>query len=254
MRIRSIRPEFWTSEDIVVLDWDTRLVFIGLWSYVDDNGVGRDIDKLVVADLFPLEEDSHETLMRVSEGLGVLAEHGLITRYEADGKRYLFINKWDTHQRVQHPNTTRYPRPTSDSGEPQETPPSSSGETHEDLAPGEGEKGRRGEGEKGRRGEGEKGSNNTPTGKPAVDDGFDGFWTRYPRKIAKPEARKKWKAALKKAPAETIMAGLAKYAFSQDPQFVPHPSTWLNQERWNDTTNVTQLRPAAQNFWDVKPQ
>ena len=32
------------QRDIANLNWDARLVFIGLWSYVDDNGVGKDID------------------------------------------------------------------------------------------------------------------------------------------------------------------------------------------------------------------
>ena len=41
MRIRSIKPEFWTSDDVAQHDWNTRLLFIGLWSYVDDNGVTR---------------------------------------------------------------------------------------------------------------------------------------------------------------------------------------------------------------------
>jgi hypothetical protein len=68
MRIRSIKPEFWTSEDIAALDWDARLIFIGLWSYVDDNGVGRDVEKLILADLFPLEDDPRDTLARLSRG------------------------------------------------------------------------------------------------------------------------------------------------------------------------------------------
>ena len=42
MRIRSIKPDFWRSDDLDRLDWHTRLVYIGLWSYVDDNGVGRE--------------------------------------------------------------------------------------------------------------------------------------------------------------------------------------------------------------------
>jgi hypothetical protein len=60
MRIRSIRPEFWTSEDVAAMDWNTRLVFIGLWSYVDDNGVGRDTERLITAALFPLDADLQE--------------------------------------------------------------------------------------------------------------------------------------------------------------------------------------------------
>jgi hypothetical protein len=151
MRIRSIRPEYWSSEDIAALPWDVRLVFIGLWSYVDDNGVGRDNEKLIVADLFPLEEDPRETLGRVSGALSTLSDRGLVTRYEVDGRRYLFIATWDKHQRVEKPGKTRYPRPTSGSVDSPEAPPTVSGESPETLPPGEGEKGRRGEGEKGER-------------------------------------------------------------------------------------------------------
>ena len=33
MRIRSIKPEFWRSDDITALSLEDRLLFIGLWSY-----------------------------------------------------------------------------------------------------------------------------------------------------------------------------------------------------------------------------
>lgn len=39
---------------------------------------------------------------------------------------------------------------------------------------------------------------------------------------------------MKKASPAQIMAGLAAHRFSDDPQYVPHPSTWLNGERWAD--------------------
>ena len=42
MRIRSIKPEFWRSDDVNSMCIEDRLLFIGLWSYVDDNGVGID--------------------------------------------------------------------------------------------------------------------------------------------------------------------------------------------------------------------
>ena len=63
MRIRSIKPEFWRSDDIDCLDWPTRLLFIGLWSYVDDNGVGRDRESDIAADLFSgdLSRDPRDT-------------------------------------------------------------------------------------------------------------------------------------------------------------------------------------------------
>lgn len=67
MRIRAIKPEFWRSQDISNLDIETRLLFIGLWSYVDDNGVGQDRDALIAADLFADDMSRHprDTLARI---------------------------------------------------------------------------------------------------------------------------------------------------------------------------------------------
>jgi hypothetical protein len=116
VRIRSIKPAFWRSDDIDHLDWHARLVFIGLWSYVDDNGVGRDRLSDIVADLFAgdLSGDPTETLRRVSLALDVLHRRDQVRRYSADGKPYLYITKWDSHQLVKNPNKPRFPLPTSD--------------------------------------------------------------------------------------------------------------------------------------------
>lgn len=68
-------------------------------------------------------------------------------------------------------------------------------------------------------------------------DQFDEFWREAPRKVGKGQARKAWKAALKKADADTIIAGMRRFAGErrgQDPQYTAHPSTWLNGERWLD--------------------
>ncbi len=69
-----------------------------------------------------------------------------------------------------------------------------------------------------------------------VPDGFAMFWAIYPRHTAKPAALKAYKAALKrKARHDDIMAGARRFAASKpDPQFTPHASTWLNQDRFND--------------------
>lgn len=122
-RIRSIKPDFFTSEVIASLPLSARLTFIGLWTYVDDNGVGLDNDRLIVAAIWPLEEDFLGTIQMVQDDLrrlsGVtpenLASHSpppLIERY-ADGRsRYLHIRSWDEHQKVSHPRKSRYPLPS----------------------------------------------------------------------------------------------------------------------------------------------
>ena len=64
--------------------------------------------------------------------------------------------------------------------------------------------------------------------------GFAEFWRAYPRKVGKGAARTAFVKALRKASAETVMAGLGRAKWPADPQFIPHPSTWLNSERWDD--------------------
>ena len=119
MRIRAIKPEFWRSQDISNLDIETRLLFIGLWSYVDDNGVGQDRDALIAADLFAddMSQYPRDTLARIHRGLATLHETEMITRYTVDGRHFLHVTNWEKHQRIDRPNKPRYPLPTSENAE-----------------------------------------------------------------------------------------------------------------------------------------
>lgn len=118
MRIRSIKPDFWTSETLAALEDRTRLTFIGVWSYVDDNGVGIDNDRLITAALYPLAANPLQALEATSADLRALVDAGVIVRFEVAGKRYLFVNAWDEHQKISHPRKPRYPRPQPADVEP----------------------------------------------------------------------------------------------------------------------------------------
>lgn len=69
---------------------------------------------------------------------------------------------------------------------------------------------------------------------------FNVFWPIYPRKVAKPAALKAWKAQSidSQEKMDRVMAGLKKHIELEWPgkerQHIPHPSTWLNQKRWED--------------------
>jgi hypothetical protein len=65
---------------------------------------------------------------------------------------------------------------------------------------------------------------------------FDEFWARYPRKVGKKAARKEWdKAHVTPELFEQIQRTLEwEIAQWDDPQFIPHPRTWLCQGRWDD--------------------
>lgn len=146
MRIRSIKPEFWRSPDVSSLSIEDRLLYIGLWSYVDDNGVGQDRESVICADLFAddLSRDPRETLARITRGLASLADNGRIVRYTVENRDYLYVTNWDKHQRIDRPNKPRYPLPTSENAEIRDTLATPSRVSRDTLATGTEEQGNRG--------------------------------------------------------------------------------------------------------------
>ena len=63
---------------------------------------------------------------------------------------------------------------------------------------------------------------------------FKDFWDAYPRKTAKGSAEKAWAKAILKTSGSEIIQIVKRVKWPDDPEFVPHPSTWLNQRRWED--------------------
>ena len=68
----------------------------------------------------------------------------------------------------------------------------------------------------------------------AAERDFDAFWQQYPRKVGKDAARKAFDKAVKRSNCLQIMLALNRQRWPDDPQFIPHPATWLNQGRWQD--------------------
>ena len=67
---------------------------------------------------------------------------------------------------------------------------------------------------------------------------FDKFYKLYPRKIGRVVAQRSFKK-LNKREKQLAYDGLVNYikfweSSKTEKQFIPHPSTWLNQKRWED--------------------
>lgn len=81
---------------------------------------------------------------------------------------------------------------------------------------------------------------NTPQPPVPGGDLFDEFWAAYPRKIGKDAARKAFERRKvgKAVLADMLRAIQAQKATPQwlrdAGQFIPHPTTWLNEGRWQD--------------------
>lgn len=115
-RIRTIKPEFFTSLTINKLSLTAQRTFIGLWTYADDHGRGLDNTQLIKAALWPLV--SRHSAARVERDMKEIAALSLILRYEVDGNCYFQILGWGEHQRVNRPSTSRIPQPPPPEGSP----------------------------------------------------------------------------------------------------------------------------------------
>src|SRR6266704_6234978 len=106
-RIRSIKPEFFTSETVAGLSVHARLTFIGLWTYADDAGRALDNPRLIKAAVWPLDDDV--SAGDITRHLDELAKSGRLCRYVLDGKRYLHFPTWDEHQKPKNPSDPKHP-------------------------------------------------------------------------------------------------------------------------------------------------
>lgn len=76
----------------------------------------------------------------------------------------------------------------------------------------------------------------------SVEEGFNDFWYRYPRRVGKLAARAAYERALKLTTHEELMAGMERYIKTKPAwQAWAHPRTWLSQGRWMD--DVPAPRP-----------
>ncbi len=107
-RIRSIKPEFFTSLSIADLSVPARLHFIGLWTHVDDDGRALDDARLLKAAIWPLDDSM--TNVKVAKLQDELEAHGRIIRYEADGRRCIQIVGWH-HQKIDRKRDSSLPAP-----------------------------------------------------------------------------------------------------------------------------------------------
>ena len=91
-----------------------------------------------------------------------------------------------------------------------------------------------------------------------LEDSFAEFWESYPRKASKQTAFKSWcKINPNEEIVQKILASIEKQSKSpqwqkDDGQFIPHPATWLNQERWNDETTIVRPKVGGGKFESVK--
>jgi len=234
-RIRTIKPDFFTSLTIADLSVEQRLTFIGLWTHVDDAGRCVDDPRLIKAALWPLDDRSSED---IESDLRALTEASLIARYTVTGRRFIVVQTWSEHQRINRPTASKLPGPNDGDlnlASP-EIPTDMSAQpllTEEAVTP------HRGKGREGNRERKGTGSTTSSTGSavgPSTPDSFPDFWAVYPRREAKRKAEQAYRTALRRASSGQILVGARRYRDdpNREQSFTALPATWLNGDRWGD--------------------
>lgn len=106
-RIRYIKPDFFSDEDLCSYPFETRLTFAGLWCYADKAGRLEYRPKYLKAMLFPYDDVDVEKQIEM-----LISPKPFLVHYSVEGKDYLQIKNWRKHQRPHHTEKeSNYPPP-----------------------------------------------------------------------------------------------------------------------------------------------
>lgn len=110
-RIRTVKPEFWRSPDVIELDDFQKLLYIGLWNFTDDDGRGAYNPTAIAADIFLRKYalDPRGVTHDIEEAFRAYAERDMVTVYRVKGRDYYQINNWHAHQKINRPLKSKLP-------------------------------------------------------------------------------------------------------------------------------------------------
>jgi len=208
-RIRTIKPEFFTSEDITSMSPLARLFYVSLWCESDREG--RLEWKLGT---FKLRYMPGEEGLDIESLAKELIDKGLVVLYTAGGKQFAEIPTFKEHQVINNRESESTIPPRVTHASPRVKGPSSRAK-----AEGKGREGKEGK-------------------EPALTR-FEEFWNAWPkseRKQDKGKCAEKWKAQNLDDIAEQIMADVATKKQTQKWQsgFIEAPEVYINNKRWLD--------------------
>lgn len=101
-RIRYLKPDFFTDEDLAELPFHTRLFFAGLWCQADKAGRLQDRPKQLKVVIFPYDNVDAEKCLAELAQRKASSRRPFIVRYAVRGQRYIQILTWLRHQKPHH--------------------------------------------------------------------------------------------------------------------------------------------------------
>lgn len=106
MKIRSVRPEFFTDPTMAQLDAMARLLYVGLWCYVDDDGRGEWLPKLIEGQIFPHEDVDIDALLEQC------VRSGRVVRYTDGNREFFYIPTFTRYQKPNRKVDSKLPDPS----------------------------------------------------------------------------------------------------------------------------------------------
>jgi len=87
---------------MVELPYATRLLFIGIWNFADDEGYIEDKPKRLKMQIFPAESEP------LDDSLSALVSTGRLLEYTSEEGPLLRVANWEVHQKINRPTPTRF--------------------------------------------------------------------------------------------------------------------------------------------------
>ncbi len=224
---RLIKESICTSEDLNKLSPMAEILFYRLIVKADDYGAYYGNVAIVKSNCFPLKSDEI-TCEQVQSWLSELEDAGLIDKYRAEDRDYIQFHKWKNHQQIRA-KKRKFPEPDSignqmisnDSKCPR-NPIQSNTESNPESNPIE---------------------NTTPQREYEQNDGFEAFWSAYPKKGGDiRQAYMEYLHALDLGANSALMiAAIREQTRNMKPEdfrYLPSPEKWLRNRGWETVIPV----------------
>lgn len=285
MRARNIKPGFFLNEELSECKMESRLLFIGLWCYSDRRGRFKWSPKKIKASIFPYDNVDIDTCLSELLNQQLIlkyevssVQYGSIPNFETHQRPHnnevesiipsfceSIVNENTTNDQPNYEKLSTLVESTFNLGEKSAQPNEKvlrsdslitdilNTEISSSKKPDDGV---------------EEFFQPKPTANESNPEcsakkksnlseplsiSFGIFWTEYPRKISKKSAESAWKRINpQNGTVEKILSALKEQKKTEqwqknNGQFIPHPSTWLNQERWKD--EITCSNTSEQTDW-----
>ena len=200
-RSRNIKPGFFKNELLPDIDFQGRLLFIGLWTLADRKGRLEYRPRRIKGELFPYEECDVESYVNA------LSDMNFLQVYEINNNHYIQIVSFEKHQ---NPHVKE-----AESTIPAPVEHGASTADSLNLIP----------------------DSLNPIDAQTT---FTRFWDVYPKKRDKQKAYEVWKRKNLKNKVDEIVTDVQlriehdKMWLKDFPTFVPYPSKYLRNSLWED--------------------